>query len=258
MLRSFKRFLRDERGNVTLESLVVIGGSVWMAGVVVGDISVATMGVTERLESRLEYSSIVNDILDGYGPNSELAGGSDGDSGSDDEVDCDGNPGNDKCVGNAGENPNGGDDWGSGSNGMSDSGSTGSSNSGSSGNSGNSATAETPATAAIPVTTAMAITAMATTLAGTTRATPAIARAARAAAIPATAATAATHRAITSRPRPTRHKTPALPGGRFPFPRARSRCRQPGTFPASAACSRSLLSGVFTTRVRKKEFGRAM
>ena len=130
MLRSLKRFLRDERGNVTIESLVVIGGSVWMMGVVVGDISVATMGVTERLENRLEYSSIINDILDSHGPDSELAGGS-----GDDPEFCDANPGNEKCVGNAGENPNGGDDWGSGSNGMSDSGSTGSSSS--SGNSGN-------------------------------------------------------------------------------------------------------------------------
>ena len=116
MIKSIERFLRDERGNVTMESLVVIGGSVWMAGVVIGDISVATMGVTERLESRLEYSSIVNDILAGYGPESELAGG----SGSD--VDCDANPGNEKCVGNAGERPNEADDWGLGSKGMSDAG----------------------------------------------------------------------------------------------------------------------------------------
>ena len=122
MLRSFKEFLRDERGNVTLESLVVIGGSVWMAGVVLTDISVATMGVTERLESRLEYSSIINDILDSHGPESERAGGSDSGSGDDPEF-CDANPGNAKCVGDAGENPNGGSDWGSGSFGMSDSGS---------------------------------------------------------------------------------------------------------------------------------------
>jgi len=141
MLRSIKEFLRDERGNVTIESLVVLGGSVWMAMVVVSDITFAAVGVSNRIENQLEYSSIINQILDSHGPDSEQAGGSDGGSGggsgSDDEVDCVGNPGNDKCVGNAGENPNGGDDWGSGSNGMSDSGSSSGNSGGGRGNSGN-------------------------------------------------------------------------------------------------------------------------
>ena len=137
MLNSVKKFLRDEGGNVTIESLVVIGGSVWMAGVILTDISTATMAVTERLETRLEYRSIVEDILGGYGTEQQQAsysepddggtgttdegtGTDDGGSGGEDEVDCVGNPGNNKCVGNAGENPNGGDGWGSGSNGQGD------------------------------------------------------------------------------------------------------------------------------------------
>ena len=114
MLTKFRKFLADESGNATIESLVVIGGSVWMAGVVLTDVSVATMGVTERLEHRLEYTSIVSDILSDYGPSSGSAS-----SGADAEF-CAGNPGNDKCVGNAGEEPNGKDGWGEGTRGRSD------------------------------------------------------------------------------------------------------------------------------------------
>lgn len=109
MLNTIKTFLRDERGNATIESLVVIGGSVWMMGVVLTDVSVATMDVTERLGHRLEYTSIVSDILGDFG------------TPVDSNPDfCAANPGNDKCVGNAGENPNGGDDWGGGTVGRSD------------------------------------------------------------------------------------------------------------------------------------------
>ena len=134
MLKSFKDFLRDEGGNVTIESLVVIGGSVWMAGVLISDITFATMVVSERLNTRLEYTSIVEDILGGYGTEEQQAKYSDPEvsdetdetdyaddsDDTEDEVDCVGNPGNNKCVGNAGENPNGSDDWGSGSNGQGD------------------------------------------------------------------------------------------------------------------------------------------
>lgn len=139
MINSIKRFLRDENGFVTIESLVVMGGSVWMAGVVLTDITIATIGVTTRLETRLDYTSIVAEVLQEYGPESTSDSGvvssEQTGSGSNGEDDCVGNPGNDKCVGNAGENPNGGSDWGSGSNGMSDSGS----NPGNSGGSGNNA-----------------------------------------------------------------------------------------------------------------------
>ncbi|MCB1328707.1 MAG: hypothetical protein KDK28_04260, partial [Maritimibacter sp.] len=83
MLNAVKKFLGDETGNVTIESLVVIGGSVWMAGVIVTDISTATLAVTERLETRLEYRTIVEDILGGYGTQEDQANYSDpGDSGT--------------------------------------------------------------------------------------------------------------------------------------------------------------------------------
>lgn len=120
MIKEFKRFLSDETGAVTIDSVIVMGGSVWMAAAVVGDISVATMGVTDKINERLEYASIVADIMGDFGPggaqdtNSNNSSGSGG--GSDD---CVGNPGNNKCVGNAGENPNGKGGWGSGSRGRS-------------------------------------------------------------------------------------------------------------------------------------------
>lgn len=113
MINRFKEFLRDESGNATIESLVVIGGSVWMAGVVVTDVTFASMTVTEKLNNRLEYTSIVSDILGDFGPEIDNVASVDPDF-------CAGNPGNDKCVGNAGENPNGDDDWGTGSNGRGD------------------------------------------------------------------------------------------------------------------------------------------
>ncbi|MCB1336421.1 MAG: hypothetical protein KDK10_02825 [Maritimibacter sp.] len=113
MFDRFKTFLLDDSGAVTVDSVIVMGGVVWMGAAVVGDIGVATMGVTDRINERLEYSSVIAEILGDYGPGSELDGGS---------MECNAaNPGNDKCVGNAGENPNGDDDWGSGSNGRSDS-----------------------------------------------------------------------------------------------------------------------------------------
>ena len=68
MINRFKEFLRDESGNATIESLVVIGGSVWMAGVVVTDVTFASMTVTEKLNNRLEDTSIVSDILGDFGP----------------------------------------------------------------------------------------------------------------------------------------------------------------------------------------------
>ncbi len=114
-------FLRDETGAVTVDSAVVLGGTMWMSVSLAMDIGVATMDVTEKINERLEYSSIIAEILGEYGPGSDLAGGSAPQSGSDGDAGCGnpGNPGNDKCVGNAGENPNGGDDWGEGDRGRS-------------------------------------------------------------------------------------------------------------------------------------------
>lgn len=113
MFDRFKTFLLDDSGAVTVDSVIVMGGVVWMGAAVVGDIGVATMGVTDRINERLEYSSVIADILGEYGPGAEQDGG-------EEEVDCVGNPGNAKCVGNAGENPNGDDDWGTGSQGQGD------------------------------------------------------------------------------------------------------------------------------------------
>ncbi|MCB1349060.1 MAG: hypothetical protein KDK11_10590, partial [Maritimibacter sp.] len=73
MINRFKEFLRDESGNATIESLVVIGGSVWMAGVVVTDVTFASMTVTEKLNNRLEYTSIVSDILGDFGTPVDVA-----------------------------------------------------------------------------------------------------------------------------------------------------------------------------------------
>ena len=100
-----------------------------MALAIVTDVSVATMNVSDKINERLEYASILAEILDDYGPGSDLDGGSGsesnrapesgGDSSDDGESDCAGNPGNNKCVGNAGETPNGKDGWGDGDKGRS-------------------------------------------------------------------------------------------------------------------------------------------
>ena len=126
MKKAFERFLRDETGAVTVDFVVVWGGTMWMAMGLVSDIGYATVGVSDRISERLEYSTILSEILDDYGPGSEggssSGSGDDSGGGSDDGVDCVGNPGNDKCVGNSGEDPNGDGEWVSGSLGMSDSG----------------------------------------------------------------------------------------------------------------------------------------
>ena len=118
MKKTILKFLRDDTGAVTVDSVGVIGGSIWMAMTIAGDIGAATLVLSEKIDNRLEYESILQEILDSHGPEAVVVDESD--SGSDDEVDCVGNPGNDKCVGNAGENPNGQGGWGSGSRGRSD------------------------------------------------------------------------------------------------------------------------------------------
>lgn len=115
MFQKLANFIRDEAGAVSVDFIVVWGGSMWMALGLVGDIGTATLSVTDKINDRLEYTSVVAEIVGDYGPGS--GGGTDSASGG--TVDCVGNPGNDKCVGNAGENPNGKGGWGSGSNGRS-------------------------------------------------------------------------------------------------------------------------------------------
>ncbi len=112
-------FLRDEGGAVTVDSVAVLGGSAWMAVALVGDVAAATLDLSEDISNRLEYASVLAEILDDYGPGSGIG-----------SPFCEANPGNDKCVGNAGENPNGQGGWGGGSYGASD-------GDGSPGNSGN-------------------------------------------------------------------------------------------------------------------------
>ena len=141
MFWKIKEFLKDDSGAVTVESVVVLGGSVWMAMVLVGDIGSATISVTDRINERLDYTAIVAQIHDSYGTGTATSGGgtqtgtdtgiagggvtgagdtggTSGDSGNTGNTGG-GNPGNDKDVGNAGENPNGKDGWGDGTKGRS-------------------------------------------------------------------------------------------------------------------------------------------
>jgi len=107
MKQALVKFLRDETGAVTVDEVVVLGGSMWMAMALVTDIGYATMSVTDKINDRLEYATVISEILGEYGPGSDRAGSVEGN-----------NPGNDKEVGNAGESPNGAD-FGTGENGMS-------------------------------------------------------------------------------------------------------------------------------------------
>lgn len=65
-----RRFLRDESGAATVDYAVFPGGAVWMGMTVVGDIASATMFVTERVNTRMTYASIVEDIYGTFGPDS--------------------------------------------------------------------------------------------------------------------------------------------------------------------------------------------
>lgn len=108
MFDRFKTFLLDDSGAVTVDSVVVMGGVVWMGAAVVSDIGFATMSVTDKINERLEYSSVIAEILGDYGPGNEVT-----------PEFCAGNPGNAKCVGNAGEDPNEQGGWGEETHGMS-------------------------------------------------------------------------------------------------------------------------------------------
>jgi len=131
----FKKFFHDESGAVTVDYVVFLGGVATMALTIVGDIAQATMSLTDRINERASYETIVAEIEQSYSPakSREIADDSDdaeagsgdddgsgenpGDSDADDEGY--GNPGNDKDVGKAGENPNGKGGWGNGTRGKS-------------------------------------------------------------------------------------------------------------------------------------------
>ncbi|WP_298491973.1 hypothetical protein [uncultured Maritimibacter sp.] len=130
-------FLRDETGAITVDFVVVVGGSMLMGYTVVTDVSRGTLNFANDIDSyltaisELDLTKTRGQIVvdpDAFSNSSDLSAGTDGQTSSG------GNPGNDKDVGNAGENPNGSGDWGSGSNGMSDGNNGTSGNSGSSGN----------------------------------------------------------------------------------------------------------------------------
>ncbi len=69
----FGRFLRDESGAATVDSIVVLGGLTWMMIAVAIDIGAATVELSDRLSHELEYNRAIYDILEGYGPNSPKA-----------------------------------------------------------------------------------------------------------------------------------------------------------------------------------------
>lgn len=140
MLTRFKEFLRDEEGAVTVEYVVVVGGTVTMVTRLMIDISVAVAAfatmtgdflASDHLSDMLfntHYNSSYSAPADGGGTDDGTAtesgttsdSGTATDGGTDDgSTATDGNPGNDKDVGKAGETPDGGDDWGTGSNGKS-------------------------------------------------------------------------------------------------------------------------------------------
>lgn len=111
-----EEFIKDETGAVTVDAVVVIGGSMLMGQTIVMDVSRGVMSLSDRMDARLE--AIGDDYLPGgqyYPGNAQPTSGTGGETGGNN-----GNPGNDKNVGNAGENPNGQGGWGGGSNGMSD------------------------------------------------------------------------------------------------------------------------------------------
>jgi Flp pilus assembly pilin Flp len=138
-----RNFINDESGAVTVDYVVFLGGVATMALTIVSDIAQATMTITDRINERTSYESIIAEIEQSYSTAGSVeaadgGGGSSGNSGSDDAGSQDsdpgsgdsngsgsdgkgyGNPGNDKNVGKAGENPNGKGGWGNGKKGRSE------------------------------------------------------------------------------------------------------------------------------------------
>ncbi len=73
MNRLFGRFLRDESGAATVDSIVVLGGLTWMLVALAIDVGVATVALGDRIGHEMEYNQVLNDIVTGYGPNSPKA-----------------------------------------------------------------------------------------------------------------------------------------------------------------------------------------
>ncbi|MCB1359477.1 MAG: hypothetical protein KDK53_24185 [Maritimibacter sp.] len=70
MKKILKNFLFNETGAMSVDAIVVLGGATWMLMVVVSDIGLATVDLADRVGHELQYNSVINDILEGYGPNS--------------------------------------------------------------------------------------------------------------------------------------------------------------------------------------------
>ncbi|HBZ44185.1 MAG TPA: hypothetical protein DEO85_09065 [Maritimibacter sp.] len=113
---ALKRFFLDETGAVSVDAVVVIGGSILIAQTVITDISEGMVTLSDKMNARFEQIAV--DQLDNaatvYTPTSSTTTPAQASAGP-----TAGNPGNDKAVGNAGENPNGSDDWGDGTQGKS-------------------------------------------------------------------------------------------------------------------------------------------
>ena len=73
MKTTLGRFLRDESGAATVDSIVVLGGLSWMLVALAIDIGAATVVLSDRISHELEYNRAIYDILEGYGPNSPKA-----------------------------------------------------------------------------------------------------------------------------------------------------------------------------------------
>jgi len=88
------RFLRDESGAVTVDYTVFLGGVIWMGMTIVGDVATATMFVTDKVNTRMSYARIVEEIHGSFGPDSVAGGGGDEDGAAD-------NPGESAAGGGA-------------------------------------------------------------------------------------------------------------------------------------------------------------
>lgn len=94
----FYGFIGDESGAASVDGMIVLGGSIWMAFALVSDVAEASLNLTNDINDRLEYANIISEIMGDFGPDA-------------------GNPGNHVGVGSVGENPNGAGDGGDGTSG---------------------------------------------------------------------------------------------------------------------------------------------
>ncbi|MCB1328705.1 MAG: hypothetical protein KDK28_04250 [Maritimibacter sp.] len=78
MKKILKNFLCDETGAMSVDAMVVLGGTTWMLMVVVSDIGTATLDLADRVGHEMQYNSVIYDILEGYGPGSPKTRGESG------------------------------------------------------------------------------------------------------------------------------------------------------------------------------------